>query len=131
MPARPHACPPARLPDSLTAAPCSPPALPTPSRLLELPPPEVDALGRPAWPVSGGEVSKAYRKLSVLVHPDKNPGEEARQAFEALNEAHRVLKDQNKLVGGWAGCVNAYVSANLSAMCRCLCVLLQPPLRCR
>ena len=34
-------------------------------------------------------------------------------------------------VGGWAGCVNAYVSANLSAMCRCLCVLLQPPLRCR
>lgn len=37
-------------------------------------------------------------QLSVLVHPDKNPGEEARQAFEALNEAHRALKDASKLV---------------------------------
>lgn len=40
----------------------------------------------------------------MLVHPDKNPGEAARQAFEALNEAHRELKDQSKLVGGvWRG----------------------------
>ncbi|KAL4423006.1 hypothetical protein ABPG77_005486 [Micractinium sp. CCAP 211/92] len=68
-------------------------------RLLELPPPGVDALGRPDWPVTGGEVSKAYRKLSILVHPDKNPGEEARLAFEALNEAHRALKDKDKLEG--------------------------------
>ncbi|KAL4853350.1 Chaperone protein DnaJ [Chlorella vulgaris] len=67
--------------------------------LLELPPPEVDALGAPTWPVTAAEVSKAYRKLSVLVHPDKNPGEAARQAFEALNEAHRELKDQSKLEG--------------------------------
>lgn len=44
------------------------------------------------------QVSKAYRKLSILVHPDKNPGEEAREAFEALNEAHRALKDKDKLV---------------------------------
>ncbi|PRW57043.1 Heat shock N-terminal [Chlorella sorokiniana] len=68
-------------------------------RLLELPPPEVDALGRPTWPVTASEVSKAYRKLSILVHPDKNPGEEAREAFEALNEAHRALKDKDKLEG--------------------------------
>lgn len=68
-------------------------------RLLELPAPGVDALGRPDWPVSAGEVSKAYRKLSILVHPDKNPGEEARRAFEALNEAHRALKDRDKLEG--------------------------------
>ena len=80
------------------------PALSTPQpparrrRLLELPPPEVDALGRPAWPVAAGEVSKAYRRLSVLVHPDKNPGDDARRAFEALNEAHRALKDPSKLV---------------------------------
>ncbi|EFN55938.1 hypothetical protein CHLNCDRAFT_145221 [Chlorella variabilis] len=67
--------------------------------LLELPPPEVDALGHPCWPAGATEVSKAYRKLSVLVHPDKNPGEAARQAFEALNEAHRTLKDQSKLEG--------------------------------
>ena len=37
-------------------------------------------------------------RLSVLVHPDKNPGEEARAAFEALNEAHRILKDPSRLV---------------------------------
>ncbi len=50
------------------------------------------------------QVSRAYRKLSILVHPDKNPGEEAREAFEALNEAHRALKDKDKLVRavmGW------------------------------
>jgi hypothetical protein len=67
-------------------------------RLLELPPPELDALGRPAWDVGPAAVSKAYRRLSVLVHPDKNPGDDARQAFEALNEAHRMLKDQGQLV---------------------------------
>lgn len=65
-------------------------------RLLQLPYPTVDALYRPVWDVTPGEVSKAYRKLSVLVHPDKNPGEDARQAFEALNEAHRMLKDPSK-----------------------------------
>lgn len=66
-------------------------------RLLELPPPSVDALGRAEWNVSNSEISKAYRKLSILVHPDKNPGEDARKAFEALNEAHRFLKDAGKL----------------------------------
>jgi len=66
-------------------------------RLLELPRPELDALGRLSWSASSIDVSRAYRKLSILVHPDKNPGEEARKAFEALNEAHRKLKDPNML----------------------------------
>ena len=35
----------------------------------------------------------------MLVHPDKNPGDEAREAFEALNEAHRQLRDRGGLVG--------------------------------
>ncbi len=34
----------------------------------------------------------------MLVHPDKNPGDEAREAFEALNEAHRQLRDRGGLV---------------------------------
>ena len=67
-------------------------------RLLELPHPTVDALGRPAWPCSSSDVSKAYRKLSALVHPDKNLSPDARQAFEALNQAHRQLRDPGKLV---------------------------------
>lgn len=78
-----------------TPAPTAPPA-----RLLELPPPEVDALGRPTWPITPAQVSKAYRRLSILVHPDKNPSEAARTAFEALNEAHRALKDPSRLVRG-------------------------------
>ncbi|GLC60991.1 hypothetical protein PLESTB_001703500 [Pleodorina starrii] len=64
--------------------------------LLGLPEPEADELGRPVWGCSEVEVSKAYRKLSIAVHPDKNPGDEdARRAFELLNQAHRLLKDPN------------------------------------
>jgi len=33
------------------------------------------------------------------VHPDKNLGDKARQAFEALNKAHRLLKDRGELEG--------------------------------
>ena len=44
----------------------------------------------------GGSVP--CRRLSVLVHPDKNPGNDAREAFEALNEAHRQLRDRGGLV---------------------------------
>ncbi|EFJ46492.1 molecular chaperone [Volvox carteri f. nagariensis] len=62
--------------------------------LLGLPEPEADELGRPVWSCTEVEVSKAYRKLSIAVHPDKNPGdEESRRAFEVLNQAHRMLKD--------------------------------------
>mmetsp|Transcript_35333 Transcript_35333/g.89454 ORF Transcript_35333/g.89454 Transcript_35333/m.89454 type:complete len:287 (-) Transcript_35333:352-1212(-) len=66
-------------------------------KLIHLPDPTADELGRPVWPCTAGDVSRAYRKLSVLVHPDKNPGDEARAAFEALNEAHRMLKDAGRL----------------------------------
>eukprot|EP00798_Chlamydomonas_sp_ICE-L_P020689 gene20689-27486_t len=65
--------------------------------LMQLDEPTADELGRPSWPCTSGDVSKAYRKLSVLVHPDKNPGEDARKAFEALNETHRILKDPGRL----------------------------------
>lgn len=57
---------------------------------------DVDALGRPTWECTDIEVSRAYRKLSLFVHPDKhgNRGnEKAREAFERLNEAHRILRD--------------------------------------
>lgn len=66
-------------------------------RLLGMPPVEVDALGNPSWDCTNNDVSRAYRKLSVLVHPDKNPGAEAREAFDYLNQSHRILKDAGKL----------------------------------
>ncbi|GAX74548.1 hypothetical protein CEUSTIGMA_g1998.t1 [Chlamydomonas eustigma] len=66
-------------------------------KLLQLQEPTADDLGRPVWPCTSNDVSRAFRKLSILVHPDKNPGEDARKSFEALNEAHRMLRDPDSL----------------------------------
>lgn len=83
----------------LALPPCRPPRpLLLPCRLLQLPGPALDDLGRAVWPVSSSDVSKAYRKLSLLVHPDKAPGPEARLAFEQLKQAYNELKDTDKLV---------------------------------
>lgn len=68
-------------------------------RLLGLPAVDVDALGRPTWQCTDADVSRAYRKLSLFVHPDKHgnsDNEKAREAFERLNEAHRILRDPAK-----------------------------------
>lgn len=80
---------------------------------MELPQPEADALGRPVLRVTQADISKAYRRISVLVHPDKNPGEDARKAFEALNAAHRKLKDPGQLVSSHAGLSSCILSVKV------------------
>src|SRR4051795_3554018 len=46
---------------------------------------------------AGEEVKRAYRKLAVKFHPDKNPDDsQAEEKFKELGEAYDVLMDADK-----------------------------------
>jgi DnaJ family protein B protein 12 len=46
--------------------------------------------------VTESEIKKAYRKLSLLTHPDKNGHEHADEAFKMVSRAFGVLGDKEK-----------------------------------
>ncbi|HJO85912.1 MAG TPA: DnaJ domain-containing protein, partial [Rhodospirillales bacterium] len=46
---------------------------------------------------SADEIKKAYRKMAMKYHPDRNAGDEAAEKnFKKVNEANDVLSDDEK-----------------------------------
>ena len=74
---------------------------------------------------SDDEIKKAFRKLAIKFHPDKNPGDkEAETKFKEANEAYEVLRDKQKRqrydqfghagVGGDGGAGNPFQNGNFN-----------------
>ena len=59
---------------------------------------EILGVGRSA---SDEEIKKAYRKLAIKYHPDKNPDDkEAEEKFKDINEAYDILLKYSKFYPG-------------------------------
>ena len=54
------------------------------------------------------EIKKAYRKLSLQYHPDRNPGADSEEKIRKINEAYEILSDPAKRKQYDAGGMDAF-----------------------
>jgi curved DNA-binding protein CbpA len=54
------------------------------------------------------EIKRAFRRLAVQYHPDKNSSSEAKPRFQEINEAYGILGDREKRAGYDARLVNPF-----------------------
>ncbi len=81
----------------LRAAAVSPAACAAPARRAEMAKQDYYATLGVAREAGADDLKKAYRKLAMQFHPDRNPGDKQAEArFKELNEAYDVLKDEQK-----------------------------------
>jgi hypothetical protein len=58
---------------------------------------------------NSNEIKRAYRKLAIQYHPDKNPDVSAEHVFKEINEAYEVLGDPSKKASYDLRLTNPYV----------------------
>ena len=77
------------------------------------------------------DVKKAYRKSSLMVHPDKCKHPKAQDAFEILGQAQQQLNNEDKMKELIYVLTLARGEHSVSSFTHCLqCQILQPKISC-